>query len=92
MHVIAHHRITDREGFRALAQEPTSARPLHWRLITSAPTRDGAHCFSLWRVDSLEALERFLTGAMGDAGTVACYEVDDDDALGHGDSLAGRRP
>jgi hypothetical protein len=82
MHVIAHHRITDGDAFRARAAEPCPDRPAHWRLIAAAPTRDGTACFSLWWADSADALQRVLAAALGPAGSVACHEVDDDDALG----------
>ena len=82
MYVIAHHRIVDPTRFRALAAAPLVDRPAHWRLISAAPTRDGELCFSLWWADSAAALQRVLTRAAGDAGSVMCYEVDEDDALG----------
>ena len=82
MHVIAHHRITDPEAFRARAERPGPARPAHWRLIAAAPTRDGTACFSLWWADSAPALQRVLAAWVGAAGSVECHEVDDDDALG----------
>ena len=82
MYVIAHHRIVDPVRFRALAAAPVVDRPPHWRLISAAPTRDGGACFSLWWADSAAALQPVLARAAGDAGSVACYEVDEDDALG----------
>jgi hypothetical protein len=82
MYVIAHHRIVDPARFRALAAAPVVGRPAHWRLISAAPTRDGAACFSLWWADSAAALQPVLARAVGDAGSVVCYDVDEDDALG----------
>ena len=82
MYVIAHHRIADPDRFRALAAAPVVDRPAHWRLISAAPTRDGESCFSLWWADSAAALEPVLARAAGDASSVVCYEVDEDDALG----------
>jgi hypothetical protein len=82
MHVIAHHRIDDPTSFSALAEQPMPDRPPHWRLVASAPTRDGSACFSLWRVDSAEALERFLQRTTGAVATVECHEVDEENAMG----------
>lgn len=82
MYVIAHHRILDPVRFRALAEAPVADRPAHWRLISAAPTRDGAACFSLWWADSAAALERVLARAADGAGSVECHEVDEEDALG----------
>jgi hypothetical protein len=82
VHVIAHQRITDPAGYRAMAERPTPGRPPHWRLITSVPTRDGSACFSLWWADSAEALECYLRNAVGAAGHVECHEVDEDSAVG----------
>ena len=82
MYVIAHHRIVDPARFRALAAAPVVDRPRHWRLISAAPTRDGGSCFSLWWADSASALEPVLARAAGGAGSVVCYDVDEDDALG----------
>jgi hypothetical protein len=82
MYVIAHHRILDPVRFRALAEAPVADRPVHWRLVSAAPTRDGAACFSLWWADSAAALQRVLARAAGDAGSVECHEVDEEDALG----------
>ena len=82
MHVIAHHRIKDPKLFSALAEEPTPDRPQHWRLIASAPTRDGSACFSLWWADSAPALEDFLGRSVGPAASVECHEVDEENAMG----------
>jgi len=82
MHVIAHQRIRDPDGFRALAEQPPPSRPGHWRLIASAPTRDGSACFSLWWADSAEALQCYLLDAVGGAGAVECHEVDEEGAMG----------
>jgi hypothetical protein len=82
VHVIAHHRIADPAAFRARAEGPGPERPVHWRLIAAAPTRDGTACFSLWWADSAEGLQRVLATWAGAAGSVECHEVDDDDALG----------
>jgi hypothetical protein len=84
VHVIAHHRIDDPRRFSALAEEPIPERPPHWRLVASAPTRDGSACFSLWWADSVEELQRFLHQTTGEAGTVECHEVDDENAMGLG--------
>lgn len=86
MHVIAYHHITDQEGFQRWAEEPVAGRPPHWRLILSAPTRDGSASFGLWWADSAAALQRFLDRATGDVSVVECHEVDDENALG----LTGR--
>ena len=82
MYVIAHHRITDPGRFAALAEQPIPDRPPHWRLVASAPTRDGSACFSLWWADSAEALRRFLQRTAGLAGSVECHEVDEENAMG----------
>jgi hypothetical protein len=82
MHVIVHQRISDPEELRALSSEPIPDRPPHWRLITSAPTRDGSACFSLWWADSAEALQRCLGRALGAAGPLECHEVDEENAMG----------
>jgi hypothetical protein len=82
VHVIAHHRIGDPQRFSALAEEPIPDRPPHWRLIASAPTRDGSACFSLWWADSAEALRSFLHRTAGAAGSVECHEVDEENAMG----------
>ncbi len=84
MHVIAHHQIHDPRLFSALAEEPNPGRPPHWRLIASAPTRDGSACFSLWWADSAGALEVFLRRSLGAAGSVECHEVDEENAMGLG--------
>jgi len=84
IHVIAHHRIEDPKRFSALAEEPLPDRPPHWRLVASAPTRDGSACFCLWWADSAEALQRVLQRATGAAGTVECHEVDEENAMGLG--------
>lgn len=82
VHVIAHHRIADPSRFSALAEQPIADRPPHWRLIAFAPVRDGSACFSLWWADSAEALRRFLHRMAGDAGSVECHEVDEENAMG----------
>ncbi|HEU4754800.1 MAG TPA: hypothetical protein VFU47_16955 [Armatimonadota bacterium] len=76
MYVVVHHRISDSDGFRALAEQPIPDRPLHWRLITFAPTRDGSACFSLWWADSADALRECLLGWVGGADSLDCHEVD----------------
>ena len=88
MHVMVHQRIIDPDAFRARAEEPIPDRPAHWRLIASAPTRDGSACFSLWRADSAEALQRCLEQARGSAGPLECHEVDEDDAMRLGGATA----
>ena len=82
MYVIAHHRIADPMRFLTMAEEPSPDRPLHWRLIATAPTRDGSACFSLWWADSADALQRFLDQRVSTAGSVECHEVDEENALG----------
>lgn len=82
MYIVACYRIFDSEAFRARTQGPLRDRPLHWRLISALPTRDGRACFSLWWADSVEALQRVLARAAGSAGSVECHEVDDDNAMG----------
>jgi hypothetical protein len=81
-HVIAHHRVGDLAGFLEWTGEPVAGRPLHWRLILSAPARGGQTCFCLWWADSADALERFLRRTLGDVSDVECYEVDEEQALG----------
>ena len=88
MYVIAHHQITDIERFRRWSEEPVAGRPLHWRMIVSAPNRAGTLCFSIWRVDSAEALQRFLERSLGDAAIPVCHEVDEDNAMGLHQSAA----
>lgn len=82
VHVIVHQRITDPQRYRDRAGEPIAGRPAHWRLISSAPTRDGSACFSLWWADSADALQRCLEPALGAAGPLDCHEVDEENAMG----------
>ena len=82
MHVMALYHISDSAGFRAIAEEPFPGRPAHWRLVSSAPTRDGSTCFALWWADSADALQLVLHRAVGNTARVDCYEIDDDGALG----------
>jgi hypothetical protein len=82
MHVMAHHTIKDLDGFQRWTEEPVPGRPAHWRLILSAPVRDGSACFCLWWTDSAELLRRFLDRTLGDVAPAECLEVDEENALG----------
>ena len=83
MYVIVQHQIKDPEvafprGEKLIKGEgaPTGARALQFY-----PSRDGSAVSCLWEADSVESIQRYVDGAMGNSSANACYEVDAEKAF-----------
>jgi len=83
MHVVVHHRITDRVKFGAIdAQDlagnaPKSARPCQY-----LPARDASAAHCVWEAESLDELRDYLDKATGGCCHNTYFEVASESAIG----------
>lgn len=64
MHVVVHHRITDREKFLATDPQDIAANaPAGARVRQFLPARDASAADCLWEAESLDALRDYLDPA-----------------------------
>jgi len=82
MLVIAHHNISDPEGFWAAAQKVTENLPGNLKLHGVYPAMDGKTGTCLWEAENAQDVQQFLDNNAGAYAKNFCYEVNVDKAIG----------
>jgi len=82
MLIIAHHDISDPEGFWSAAKEVTTNLPDNLKLHGVYPATDGKTGTCLWEAGSVEEVQQFLDGNAGKFAKNSCYEVNVKDSMG----------
>jgi hypothetical protein len=82
MLVIAHHNISDPEGFWAAAKEVTTNLPGSLKLHGVYPATDGKTGTCLWEAESAQEVQQFLDKNAGMYAKNFCYEVNVKDSVG----------
>ena len=76
MLVIAHHNISDPEGFWASAEKVTGNLPGNLKLHGVYPAKDGKTGTCLWEAENAQDVQTFLDENAGQYAKNFCYEVD----------------
>jgi hypothetical protein len=82
MLVIAHHNITDPEGFWAGAKEVVQNLPRNLKVHGMYPARDTKTGTCLWEADSVQEVQQFLDKVAGQFAKNFCYEVNVEQSVG----------
>lgn len=82
MLVIAHHNISDPEGFWTGAKEVTKNLPDNMKVHGIYPSTDSRTGTCLWEADSVGEVQQFLDEKAGQFAKNFCYEVNVDQAIG----------
>jgi hypothetical protein len=82
MLVIAHHNISDPEGFWAGAKEVTKNLPDNLKVHGIYPATDAKTGTCLWEADSVQQVQEFLDKNAGQFAKNFCYEVDVKQSIG----------
>lgn len=89
MHVVAQHRIIDREAFaQADAAGVAAGGPPGVRGQQFFPSQDGSMAVCLWETDSIDSLRDYLDPATAGVTENTYFEVDEARALGLPQSAA----
>lgn len=80
MLVIAHHDIQDPEKFWAGAKE--MVLPSHLKIHSVFPSTDMKTGTCVWEAPSANDVQSFLDESVGSISKNACYEVNEDAAIG----------
>ena len=75
MLVIAHHNISDIEGFWAGAKEVTQNLPGNLKVLGIYPAIDGKTGTCLWESETVQEVQQFLDKNAGQFAKNFCYEV-----------------
>jgi hypothetical protein len=82
MLVIAHHNISNPEGFWSAASEVTKNLPGNLKVLGVYPATDAKSGTCLWQADSVQEVQQFLDENAGKYAKNFCYEVDEKKAVG----------
>lgn len=82
MLVIAHHNISDPEGFWGAAEEVTKNLPGNLKLHGVYPAMDGKTGTCLWEAGDAKEVQQFLDKNAGQFATNFCYEVNVNKSMG----------
>ena len=82
MLVIAHHNISDPEGFWAAAEKVTQNLPGNLKLHGVYPAMDTKSGTCLWEADSAQDVQQFLDTNAGAYAKNFCYEVNVEKSMG----------
>jgi hypothetical protein len=82
MLVIAHHNISDPEGFWSAAEEVTKNLPGNLKLHGVYPAKDGKTGTCLWEGGNVQEVQQFLDRKAGQYAKNFCYEVDVEKSMG----------
>ena len=82
MLVIAHHNISDPEGFWAAAEKVTANMPGNLKLHGVYPATDAKTGTCLWEAESAQDVQQFLDTHAGQYAQNFCYEVDVEKSMG----------
>ncbi|RYZ27005.1 MAG: hypothetical protein EOO10_13985 [Chitinophagaceae bacterium] len=82
MLVIAHHNISDPEGFWAGAKEVTKNLPLGMKVHGIFPAKDGKTGTCLWEAENVQEVQAFLDKNASQFAKNFCYEVNVEQSVG----------
>lgn len=82
MLIIAHHNVSDPEGFWAAAKQVTTTLPAGLKLHGVYPATDGKTGTCLWEAETVQEVQQFLDERAGKFAKNFCYEVNVKDSLG----------
>ena len=84
MFIVVNHKISDPENFwkRAMENAPLLPAANVQRVIQSLPNADMTASACLWEADSIDALDSYLRGIMGNLSSETYYELNTANALG----------
>jgi hypothetical protein len=82
MLVIAHHHISDPEGFWTNADQVTKDLPLNLKVLGIYPSMDRKTGTCLWEAENAQEVQQFLDEKAGQFAKNWCYEVDIDKSVG----------
>ena len=82
MLVIAHHNITDPEGFWAGAKRVTKNLPGSLKVHGIYPAKDGRTGTCFWEAESVREVQQFLDKNAGQFAKNFCYEVNVAQSIG----------
>ncbi len=82
MLIIAHHIISDPEGFWAAAKEVTSNLPGSLKVHGVYPSTDGKTGTCVWEAGTVEEVQQFLDKNAGKFAKNFCYEVNVKGSMG----------
>ena len=83
MYVVVQHQIKDPETAfsRGEALMKNEGAPAGAQVLQFLPSRDGSAVACLWEATTVEAIQRYVDGVLGDSSENACYEVDPEHAF-----------
>ena len=82
MLVIAHHNISDPEGFWAAAEKVTGNLPDNLKLHGVYPAMDAKMGTCLWEAGNAQDVQQFLDTNAGQYAENFCYEVNVEKSMG----------
>jgi len=82
MLIIAHHNISDPEGFWSAAEKVTQDLPGSLKVIGVYPSQDAKTGTCLWEADNVEEVQDFLDQNSGQYAKNFCYEVNVEKSMG----------
>ena len=82
MLIIAHHNISDPEGFWAAAKEVTKNLTGSLKLHAVYPATDGKTGTCIWEAETVGEVQQFLDENAGKFAKNFCYEVNVKDSMG----------
>jgi len=82
MLVIAHHNVSDPEGFWTAAKEVTTNLPGNLKLHGVYPATDGKTGTCLWEAESVTEVQQFLDKNASQYAKNFCYEVNVEQSMG----------
>jgi len=82
MLVIAHHNISDPEGFWAAAEKVTTSLPANLKLHGVYPAVDAKTGTCLWEAENVQQVQDFLDKNAGQYAQNFCYEVNVEKSMG----------
>ena len=82
MLVIAHHNISDPEGFWAAAEKVTQNLPANLKVQAVYRARDGKTGTCFWEADNAQDVQQFLDTNAGKYANNFCYEVNVEKSMG----------
>ena len=82
MLIIAHHHVSDPEGFWSAAEKVTQDLPGSLKVIGVYPSQDAKTGTCLWEADSVQEVQDFLDQNAGQFAENFCYEVNVEKSMG----------
>jgi hypothetical protein len=82
MLIIAHHDVSDIQGFWAAAEQVTKSLPSNLKIHGVYPSTDGKTGTCLWEAKTVAEVQEFLDKNAGPFAKNYCYEVNVEKSIG----------